>query len=163
MKWFLVKYPSDSVHKYQLMDDAAVKIVLKYNPTQQSTRISSDGNHRLFFTERTGLWNNKMIFKNEYGVETGKLIFERGHHAGSIDIGDKKYQFSINNSQVPELTINKRHIAKSLAVCDLAIEGLQLSNTITGQKESDLEIAGLIWGFCRYLVGKPELVPVTVS
>lgn len=166
MKWVLVKYPSASVHKYQLVEGSAVKVVLKYNHEQQSTRISSDGNHRLFFAELlTGLWNNKVIFTSEYGVESGKLVFEKGHYAGTIEMTGRKYQFVINKKEVPELVIYKRTTENPVAVCDLAIEDIKLALSITYQKEPTLEIASLLLGLCWNLVtlalpAQSELVPV---
>lgn len=152
MKWVLVKYPSASVHKYQLVEGNSVNVVLKYNQEQQSTRISSNGNHRLFFAELTGLWNNKVIFTSEYGVESGKLVFERGHYAGIMEMAGKKYQFVINKKPVPELVIYTRSASKPVAVCDLAIDGLTLSSSIAEQKELNLEIASLLLGLCWNLV-----------
>ena len=55
MKWVYVNQPSAYIRKYQLTEGEDAKLIIKYNLDQQSVRISSEENHRLFFINKTGL------------------------------------------------------------------------------------------------------------
>ena len=86
MKWVFVNQFSPSIKKYQLTEGDNIKLVLKYNPEQRSVRVSGEESHRLFFIDKTGLWHNKTILKNEYGVEIGRLSYDKMQHIGAIEI-----------------------------------------------------------------------------
>ncbi|AEW00859.1 hypothetical protein Niako_4601 [Niastella koreensis GR20-10] len=52
MKWVYVNQPSVYIRKYQLTEGDNTKLVIKYNLDQQSVRISSEENHRLFLSTK---------------------------------------------------------------------------------------------------------------
>src|SRR5688572_30353852 len=122
MKWVMVKHASPSVQKYQLVEGASQKAVLKYNLLQQSVRVSNDNVQRVFFLERSGFWNNKTIFKNEYGLEIGKMSFEKGFHSGTIEVDGNKYHYSIQENAAQELVIYNE-LSQPVLTCDLSASG----------------------------------------
>jgi len=150
MKWITVNYPSASVQKYQLVDDNITKVILKYNQQQQTARISCEEKQRLFFIEKAGgLWNNKFVFKNEYGVELGRFTFDKSYsHTGNIEIEGRKYHYAIRNK---ELVIYDRNISSPIVICDLASSfdspSISLTNNKDGEHEHD---ACLLLGLCWY-------------
>lgn len=149
MKWVLTDQSFIAIKKYQLTEGDAVKLELKYNLEQQSVRISSEESHRLFFIDKTGLWHNKTILKNEYGVEIGKLSIDRVHFTGHIDIEGKRYQFTIQQKPQLQLVLFEHTISMPLAVCDLTLAPSFMS--LQPGKYSSEECACFLLGLCWYL------------
>lgn len=140
MKWVMVKHASPSVQKYHLFEGVAQKAVLKYNLLQQSVRVSNDDTQRVFFLERSGFWNNKTIFKNEYGLEIGKMSFEKGFHAGAIEVDSNKYHYVIEDNPTQQVVIYDE-LSNPVLTCDLSAAGYK--------PEQDL--SSLLLGLCWYL------------
>jgi len=145
MKWVLVNQ-SSSIKKYQLTEGDAIKLVLKYNPEQRSVRVSSDESHRLFFIDKTGLWHNKTILKNEYGVETGRLSFDKTQHMGAIEMEGKKYFYTFEKQQ---LVVFEHSVSQPLAVCDLS--QAPSFTSLSTDKYSSEECTCFLLGLCWYL------------
>lgn len=147
MKWVYVNQPSTYIKKYQLTEGDGAKLVMKYNLDQQSVRISSDENHRLFFIDKTGLWHNKTILKNEYGVEVGRLSFDKVHSTGVIEMEGKKYYYTFQNST--QLVVFEHTVSLPLAVCDMTSAPALTSLAVN--KYSSEECACFLLGICWYL------------
>jgi hypothetical protein len=149
MKWIPVLHTSASVQKYALADGVANKVELKYHEDQQSIRIGSEKQQRLFFIERAGLWNNKIIFKNEYGVEVGKLSLAYSY-SGHIELEHRKYHYIIRHTPSPELVLYENSPSNPLAVCDLPSADEQ--TTVSRQlKDAGSEYACLLLALFWYL------------
>jgi len=147
MKWVYVNQPSVYIRKYQLTEGDNTKLVIKYNLDQQSVRISSEENHRLFFIDKTGLWHNKTILKNEYGVEIGRLAIDKVHGTGIIEIEGKKYYYTLQNNS--QLVVFEHTVTMPLAVCDMA-EAPSFAS-LSANKYSNEEYACFLLGICWYL------------
>ena len=165
MKWVLVNQYSPSIKKYQLTEGDEIKLVLKYSPEQQSVRISSEENHRLFFIDKTGLWHNKTILKNEYGVEIGRLSFDKTQHIGAIEIEGKKYFYTFENNK-KQLVVFEHSISLPLAVCDLS--QAPSFTSLSADKYSSEECTCFLLGLCWYLfpltaTEQPEFADTTVA
>lgn len=139
MKWILVKHASPSVQKYHLIEGAARKAELKYNLLQQSVRVSNDNTQRVFFMEKTGFWNNRTIFKNEYGVEIGRMSFEKGFHAGHIEVDGNKFHYVIQDAPLQELVIYDE-LSQPVLTCDLS----------SSEFKPDQDLSSLVLGLCWY-------------
>jgi hypothetical protein len=147
MKWISVDNSLASIKKYHLVNENAVELVLKYNPLQHSGRISKGGDQRVFFIEQTGFWGNKIIFENEYGVEIGKLFVDKAHnYEGSIEMSDRKYQYSLSNNEHNTMDIYDNNIAPAHFSCDL-----QLGQDSRVSSNIGEEYACLLLGLCWYL------------
>jgi hypothetical protein len=155
MKWVYVSQSTASIKKYQLVDNNETKLVLKYNLEQQSIRLSSEETHRLFFIGRTGLWHNKTILKNEYGVEVGRLSFDKNNHIGTLEIEGKKYHYTFQNSTQTQLVVFEQTVSLPLAVCDLS--AAPSSTSLAADKYDQEESACFLMGLCWYLF------PITAS
>ena len=138
MKWVMVKHASPSVQKYHLVEGASQKAVLKYNLLQQSVRVSNDDTQRVFFLERSGFWNNKTIFKNEYGLEIGKMSFEKGFHAGTLEVDGNKYHYVIQNNESQELVIYDE-LSHPILSCGLSAAGYKPDQDLSSL------LLGLYW------------------
>lgn len=147
MKWVHVNQPSAYIKKYQLTEGDDTKLVMKYNLDQQSVRISSEETHRLFFIDKTGLWHNKTILKNEYGVEIGRLSFDKAHGTGVIELEGKKYYYTFQNNV--QLVVFEQAASLPIADCDLS--AAPSFTSLATNKYSSEEIACFLLGICWYL------------
>jgi hypothetical protein len=96
MKWISTDNEKHSIERFDLFDGHSVEMVLRYNPVQHSGRLERNNIHLLFFIEQTGIWGNKFLFENEYGVEIGKISFEHQQSLdGNIQMDKKKILFRI--------------------------------------------------------------------
>lgn len=147
MKWVYVNQPSAYIRKYELTEGEETKLALKYNLDQHSVRISSEENHRLFFIDKTGLWHNKTILKNEYGVEIGRLAADKIHGTGIIEMEGRKYNYTIQNGS--QLVVFEQSASAPLAVIDMTAAPSFASLSTT--KYSNEEYACFLLGICWYL------------
>ena len=92
MKWNLT-YSVNDFHQWALNEDE-IKVGLRYNGEAHSLRVHSD-DKRLFFLERTGVLQSRIILKTEYSVEIGEAYFEKNRHAGIMVLNEKKYSFKV--------------------------------------------------------------------
>ena len=146
IKWTLIIKPAKTLQEYHLVQYAESKAVIKYNPSQQSVRISDTAKQRLLFIERTGFRNKQAVLKNEYGVNIGKLQKDTwNNHIGAIDIDGRRYNYAITQqgSSLPELVIYEKDITSPLATCNLQEpSGFSLKKDV--QKYTNL-LLGLCW------------------
>lgn len=147
MKWVYVNQPSAYIRKYQLTEGDEIKLVIKYNLGQHSVRISSNENHRLFFIDKTGLWHNKTILKNEYGVEIGRLSIDKVHGHGIIDMEGRRYNYILRNNT--ELVVFENSVSHPMAICDMT--AAPAFTSLTTNKYSNEEYACFLLGICWYL------------
>ena len=147
MKWVYVNQPSAYMRKYQLTEGDDAKLVIKYNLDQHSVRLSSEENHRLFFIDKTGLWHNKTILKNEYGVEIGRLAIDKVHGTGIIEMEGKKYFYTLQNNT--QLVVFEHSVSMPLAVCDMT--AAPSFSSMTANRYTNEEYACFLLGICWYL------------
>ncbi|HEY8893510.1 MAG TPA: hypothetical protein VIM79_01800 [Niastella sp.] len=164
MKWVYVNQPSAYIRKYELTEGEDTKLVIKYNLDQQTVRISSEENHRLFFIDKTGLWHNKTILKNEYGVEIGRLAMDKVHGTGIIEMEGKKYNYTIQNGS--QLVVFEHTVSAPLAVCDMT--AAPSFTSLAANKYSNEEYACFLLGICWYLfpltaAEQIEFTPATIA
>ena len=152
MKWTLISSPASTVHVFNLMEANIVKEVLRYNPLQQSARITCMGRQRLFFIEQTGFGNNRYTFKNEYGFAIGKLLIENLHtEGGTIEIEEKKFHYRLHAAPAPQLVIYEHSDVQPLVTCSFAKKDDGLNLVSSNNKETIHEYASLLLGLCWYL------------
>lgn len=129
MKWVQINNKRNLLQEYHLTDNDETRAVVKYNPVQQSARITVGDMHRLFFIENTGSFTGRYLFKNEYGIEVGSMSNDKWSNKGSITIESQQYIFKIDNNPLATLTIYDSSQQQVLASCGLAtnISGTSLS------------------------------------
>ena len=148
MNWEIISNQHSSLQEYRLMDKNDCKMSLKYNPRHKSARITSADNHRLFFLESTGAFGDKTIFRNEYGMEIGNLVYDKlRSKEGSILIDEKKYHYEINGE---ELMIYKTNHRQPLINCNIQSSSAFDTN-ILSPVLSRIDTNCLVIGLCWYL------------
>ena len=153
MQWILIGSSPGNVHEYHLLEAGKLKLVLKYNPSQQSARIFFDDKQRLVFLERSGFWNPSTVFKNEYGIQLGKVTYEKWHsqHSGIIEIEGKKYHHIRSNNNRPELVIYEKDFQHPLLTCKLNTGDTNFDVSGLYYQRDEQEYTGLLVGLCWQL------------
>jgi len=147
MKWVLVNSQKSLLQEYHLVEDDKCIVIIKYNPAQHSARVSCGGSHRLFFIESTGSLTGKYLFKNEYDMEIGHMLYDRSFgKEGSVTIESRKYEYQISTTPFPELVIYDKESGRTLANCELNDSSIPPS-----QQNSSVTNNFLLLGLCWYL------------
>ena len=151
MKWTLTSNATSTVRVFNLMEANAVKEVLRYNPLQQSARITCMGKQRLFFIEQAGFGNNRYIFRNEYGFAVGKLFIESlSTEGGSIEIEEKKFHYRLHTTPSRELVIYEHDRVQPLLTCSF-INEKNPGPLSPANNNAVHEYASFLLGLCWYL------------
>lgn len=161
MKWELVSKPTAELQEYHLIKNDSCAVILKYNPRQNSARVSCGNHNRLFFVESAGSLSGKTLISNEYGFQIGSMGYEKWNSKeGTIIIDDLKYSYRFNNNPLAELTIFENNTKKQLVSCGLNAlqKNAEISftnNTLSANNNC------LLLGLCWYLflpVAKENIV-----
>lgn len=96
MKWVLNSTCNQS-HHWSLQEHDR-KAELRYNSEAHSIRLNT-GDRRLFFMERTGLLQQRILLRTEYSVVVGESHF-RNRQSGTLILDGEKFSFTTENGRV---------------------------------------------------------------
>ena len=115
----------------------------------------SDIGNRLFFFEKKGLFNQRAVITNEYGILMGMVEEERGGK-GILQLDGKKYRFAFDINSPGELHVYDIIMPKLLVSCDF-----RAVLNKTGEIRSMLQtrIPGLMLALCWYSFQPHKHVP----
>lgn len=82
-----------------ISDKNEVVAELKYNKQAHSFRLNTN-EKRLFFLEKAGFLQSKLLLKTEYSVAVGEIYFVKNGAAGIIRLNNEKYAFYINAGRI---------------------------------------------------------------
>ncbi len=106
MQWISVSSPTALIREYRLEKDGETQVVLRYNPAQNSIRIRSGTCHRLFYLQSGGSLSGRSILKNEYGIETGQLLWDKWSNSQALlQLGESQYRCRLCNDQANEMEV----------------------------------------------------------
>lgn len=145
MEWINIVTGDPGLKKYHLVKDGVVQMVLKYHLLQQSVRISHKGKHEVFFMESTGNRNNRMVFKNVYGIEVGRFSYANRNHSGRIHLEQIELQYTVIDKARSSVVLYKQSKQQPLVVCHLPQDSRRQPVQI-----DNLERACLFTGLCWY-------------
>lgn len=110
MKWVLHNTMNLS-HFWSLQENDS-RAELRYNKESHSLRLNAS-DRRLYFMDRTGLFQSKVIFKTEYSVLVGECFFIRNREAGILVLDGEKFNFNIHGDHLQVLNRDKKMILDS--------------------------------------------------
>ena len=106
---------------------------LKYNNDGHSFRLSA-ADKRLFFLERKGLFQNRMLLKTEYNIVVGEIHFTPNIQSGQLILDNEKFGFSVKGEELYLFSGNHEHFRAA----------------ITGLRQLDaFEFSALLFGLVR--------------
>jgi len=153
MHWIAVSSPAAQIREYHLHKEENIQAVLRYNPAQNSIRIRSGSCHRLLYVHSAGSLSGRIIFHNEYGIETGQMQWDRW--AGSqvlLQLGEHEYRCQVNSDTASELTV--------MAPLQQHIGSCQLMSHLNSTPLPFTDHPFLLPGLCWYLSLKEAEVMV---
>jgi hypothetical protein len=108
-------------HKvYALWSNGHKLLTLAFNTSSDFARIEYGDEKRAFIIRYEGIFKNKMVMRNEYGVLLGQVNAESRENF--IDLDDQKLFYTITGDKEPNLIIYKESAAAPLAVCSLKVD-----------------------------------------
>jgi hypothetical protein len=128
MRWVLSNTLNQS--HYWILNGSDPKVELRYNSEAHSIRLNIP-DKRLFFLERGGFLQNRILLKTEYNVVAGEHYCSRNWRTGILIQDKQKLSFSVDSDRLLLWTRQKE---------------LFVESTIEGLKGLDLfEFSGLLF------------------
>jgi len=97
MRWILSNHVNES--NYWQLEGAAHSMEIRYSKHAQSFRMNT-GEKRLYFMERTGFFQSKLLITSEYHVMAAECYFFKSKFAGILLIHNEKYEFRADGYQL---------------------------------------------------------------
>lgn len=143
---------------YALWNNGRKLLTLAFNSGSEFARIEYGDEKRAFTLRYEGLFRNKMVMRNEYGVRLGQVIADSRENL--IDLNDEKLYYTVTDKE-PQLIIYRESPEQPLAVCALEIDN-DKGKITSGQTSATTHrlLLALSW-YLFATVGKknvPELV-----
>ncbi|MBL7743283.1 MAG: hypothetical protein JNN00_07360 [Chitinophagaceae bacterium] len=104
---------------YALWDNSLKLATLDFNSGSGFAKIEYGNEKRSFTIRYEGLFRNKMVMRNEYGVRLGQVNTDSRENF--IDLNDEKLLYTLTEGNEPRLIVYKESPDKPLAVCSLKL------------------------------------------
>ena len=104
---------------YALWDNGRKLLTLAFNSSSNFAKIEYGEEKRAFTIRYEGLFKNKMVMRNEYGIRIGQVSTEREN---MIALNDEKLFYTITEGKEPKVILYKESIDNPFAVCTLKLE-----------------------------------------
>lgn len=104
---------------YALWDNGRKLLTLAFNSSSNFAKIEYGEEKRAFIIRYEGLFKNKMVMRNEYGIRIGQVSTEREN---IIALNDERLFYTITNEKEPKLILYKESVDDPLAVCALKLD-----------------------------------------
>jgi DNA polymerase sigma len=134
-------------HKvYALWNNGRKLLTLAFNSSSNFAKIEYEGQKRAFTIRYEGIFKNKMVMRNEYGVRIGQVSIEGNDR--QIALNDEKFFYAITDDKEPQVVIYKESPDKPLAVCALTLDNEK--NVLSSVKSTATQHS-LLLALCWYL------------
>jgi hypothetical protein len=105
---------------YTLWNNGRKLLTLAFRSGSNLARIEYGEEKRIFSLRYEGLFRNKMVMRNEYGVRLGQ-VFADGKE-NMIDFNDEKLFYAVTEEDKPKLILYRESPEKPIASCFLQNE-----------------------------------------
>ena len=116
MKWIKTNN-SASGEGFELWSDSSKLAGIIFSSHTHIARIMSDIGKRLFFFEKKGLFNQRAVITNEYGVMIG-MVEEDSSGKGILQLDGKKYRFAFDKYNPGEIAVFDEKLDHRLFSCN---------------------------------------------
>jgi hypothetical protein len=138
MRWVLNNTFNQS-HFWSLQEHDR-KAELRYNKEAHSMRLNTP-DRRLFFLERTGLRQQRILLKTEYSVVIGESHF-RDSNSGTLIIDGEKFSFLTKEGLVSLFNNNRQLVAETTIESPEHLDLYEFSALLFGlEKANRMEMA----------------------
>lgn len=105
---------------YALWSNGRKLLTLAFNSSSNFVKIEYGDEKRAFTLRYEGVFRNKMVMRNEYGIRLGYVATDGRENF--IDLDDKRLFYTITNDKEPNLVIYRQSPDDPIAVCSLKID-----------------------------------------
>lgn len=164
MKWVNVNNSFSGSH-YELWNNDKKLVSLSISTSTKISRIECAAEKRLFFIEKKGFLQSRTVIKNEYGILVGELHGENWEaDKGSIELGGKKYNYSLTNEEEPGMVIFEEAAQNPLVKCSLSPVNDEVAAVVKRSKSlHDTKYPSLLMALCWYLWKAKEAEAVIIN
>ncbi len=124
---------------FALLNNGRRLLTLAFHPSSNCARVEYENEKRVFLFRREGLFRNRIVLCNEYGIRIGRVGTEK--KSQFIELDKDRYFFTISDTSSPakQIAIYTQSNVPPVAVCSIDTE------------ESSPSAYGLIMILCWYL------------
>jgi len=134
-------------HKvYALWSNGRKLLTLAFNSSSNFAKIEYGDEKRAFTIRYEGMFKNKMVMRNEYGIRLGQISAENKENF--IDLNDERLFYTITGEKYPRVIIYKESPEKPLAVCALQLDN---DKSILPSVKTSATQHSLLLALCWYL------------
>jgi len=134
-------------HKvYALWSNGRKLLTLAFNSSSNFAKIEYGDEKRAFTIRYEGIFKNKMVMRNEYGIRLGQISAENKENF--IDLNDERLFYTITGEKYPRVIIYKESPEKPLAVCALQLDN---DKSILPSVKTEATQHSLLLALCWYL------------
>jgi len=143
--------------EYQLNENGKTILKVMHRRDLNTARVETTKGQRVLIIENEGLIKERIVIKNEYGVEIGQLAFNNwSDNHGIIQIENFKYKFHLNNREKTEMLIFNDSGKTLLYQCLLSFESDLLSHL---KEQLSAITVSIAWSLHLKSVGEKESMP----
>lgn len=127
-------------------------LTLKFHVSTNSARIEYSDKQRVFLIRKEGFFKNKIVLRNEYGIQLSKIVIE---NRDKILVFNKtRFNYFIQRPYPPRLSVNNYLSGEPVVNCIVPENALELNDFIQ---------SGLVLATCWYIfIGSPTPLLQTV-
>jgi len=145
MNWETVT--SDLGNKvYALWNNGRQLLTMASSSGSNFVKLECEGIKRTFQIRYEGFKKNRIVMRNEYGVRIGQVKTENKEQF--IELNDRKYFFSVDQSDKAKVSIFDESRQNEVASCEL--NPVNEKNKLTNLKDTSNH-HGLLLALCWYL------------
>ena len=147
MEWIRANTPS-SAEGYELRDGDKKLAAISFSTRTHIARVISKIGKRLFFFKKKGLFTQRAVITNEYGVTMGMVEEERNRPGtGTLELDGKEYGYALNPHTPGELEVYDKEKQYILLTCSFkAIE----NSFLRSRSLLDTKFPSLLLVLCWY-------------
>ena len=109
MRWEITNTMNGS--HYWKLQESELEATLRYNNDAHSIRLNTS-DKRLFFLERVGMLQPKMMLETEYSVMIGESYFNKNRSNGVMIVNEQKFNFTITREEIHFYDRQKQMLAE---------------------------------------------------
>lgn len=148
MKWIVNLLSADNNSNFILNNDSGGQMLIKYTQEDHSVSIDSPQKiKRTYFQEHYGILTNGFLFRNEYGVEIGKMARNMWNkEKGYIQLYHRRFFYNIKKigTKIGLTVFDNR----KMKVCETEIKPEEIQESNAGIIN---EYSGILFSVCWFL------------
>ena len=119
MRWEK-SFSASSNEIYHLWHDDKKLLTLTLNPFSNTARVEASFEQRVFQIRKEGMFRNKTVLCNEYGIKVGELGLENENRF--IDLNNERYFYQIEETPIAQMILYRDTKENPIVICGLNVK-----------------------------------------